>query len=164
MSDTEMSSDSETLRRAWEYHKAADELSHQRTSFALVAQSMLVVSFVTVSVRDQSFKSFVLQMIICGAGLSFSKFMYLRIKSLVDRMDGMKKSYLIPLDPVYRVYMGFAQESRGGAFVLPIILTRLWAVFMLTSFIFFLSSCFPGALEVAIDIARHWLCRLSRDC
>ena len=34
-------------QKVWEYHKEADNLFHQRFNFFLVAESMLIVSFVT---------------------------------------------------------------------------------------------------------------------
>lgn len=44
-----MSSEQETdRRRAWDYHKAADELLAARVSYGLVAHSMFLVSFATI--------------------------------------------------------------------------------------------------------------------
>jgi hypothetical protein len=93
---------SEDLRRAWEYHKVADELLVQRTSWGIAAEAFLLTVFVAVfaSTKGDSLPLRLIEFAICGIGLHVSWFLYQRTNSLHVRLEHMKRRYLEPIDPI----------------------------------------------------------------
>ena len=101
-----MKSKEDDLRRAWEYHKEADNLYHRRFNFFLVAESMLIVSFTTIlTVDDKSLEPFNIAKAIAILGLIFT-FSWFYVNARLDtRIYYLKKNYLERGDSIYREYM-----------------------------------------------------------
>lgn len=103
-----MTQDEESqLRRAWEYHKAADELLAFRMSYGMVAQSMLIVSFVTLLGLQPHLGGYLKasELIVGVFGLWLTTVQHLLARSLVTRLFFLKENYLEKIDPIYRDYM-----------------------------------------------------------
>jgi hypothetical protein len=104
--------DEKKLKRAWEYHNAADTLFAARFNYSIVAQSMLLVSFVTLFVVDHhKAYHFWAEFVIAIFGIYYTGFQHLLSRSLVSKMDYLKREYLTKLDPIYEEYMA-AEPSR----------------------------------------------------
>jgi len=95
-------------KRVWEYHKDAEHLFHQRFSFFLVAESMLIVSFVTLLNTSQELVKFAI--VILGIVFTFG-WLYVNLR-LDIRMERLKV-YLKENDQIYEEYMNSVKDIFG---------------------------------------------------
>ena len=102
------------VRRAWEYHKAADELLAQRMSYGMVAQSMLIVSFVTIASADHSGRPWLtyLEIVISLLGFWYSAVQHSTTRALIRGLDRLKEAYLVPLDSIYADYLNAVRRHN----------------------------------------------------
>ena len=109
------------IKDAWEYYRHADNLNASRVNFFLVAESMLVVSFVTTP-------SFGLRIPISILGIIFS-FAWLYVTArLSKRMKYLLNSYLTK-DPIYKKYMESVSCLSSNiilSWILPISTILFW--------------------------------------
>ena len=89
---------SDALDRAWRYYQHADNLLAGRINFFLVAESMLIVSFMTLDIE------FCLRFSITILGLFYTGGWFVVNIGLLKRMEFLKKK-LETLDPIYKYYM-----------------------------------------------------------
>ena len=98
----------ETLRDldAWEAYKHADNLYHQRFSFFLVAESMLVVSFATTLLVDQpSTHTNSIRIAITILGMVFT-FSWFYVNNRIEwRLNYLNEKYLERCSQTYRDYL-----------------------------------------------------------
>ena len=135
-----MSSEQETdRRRAWDYHKAADELLAARVSYGLVAHSMFLVSFATIFAAGEN-KSWwlvvLVEIVIAALGLLYSVVLSFSMWTLNKRMEFLQSTYLRPLDPMYARYLDAAPSSQRWLFRqrnLPKALGIAWAVLLVSA-------------------------------
>ena len=127
----------ERLKRAWEYHKAADELLAARMNYGLVAHSMFLVSYATLfAAGDHTTHWFrFVEALISGLGLWYSFVLNGSVWTLNNRMAFLKTAYLEPLDPVYASYTRIAPSSarRLRQRHLPIALGLVWLSLLITA-------------------------------
>ena len=113
---------SDALDRAWRYYQHADNLLAGRINFFLVAESMLIVSFMTLDIE------FCLRFYITILGLFYTGGWFVVNIGLLKRMEFLKKR-LETLDPIYESYMevvhwGWAKYTL--TWVLPIATLFFW--------------------------------------
>ena len=93
-------------KRAWEYHKEADVLFAARANYSMVAQSMLLVSFMTIfAVQNHTVYTKIIEIAVAMFGIWYAYNQYLLSRSLSSKMKLLKGDYLEKLDPIYRKYM-----------------------------------------------------------
>ena len=92
-------------KRAWDYHAAADNLYHQRTNYFLVAESMLLFSYVTTFLNTSGFNLNEIRSAIAFVGIIVTFSWYYVSLRLSIRMNKLKYKYLILSDPVYWDYI-----------------------------------------------------------
>ena len=115
-------------QRAWDVHCYAENLFSYRMNYGMVAQSMLMVSFVTLFVYQSQVPvySVVLEFVVGGLGLLYSVFQYLRGRELTTRIRFLQNTYLVPNDPVFAAYMqiykNFPRRIKARA-----CFARIWA-------------------------------------
>ena len=95
----------EDTKRAWNYHAAADNLYHQRINYFLVAESMLLFSYVTTFLNTSGFNLNEIRSAIAFVGIIVTFSWYYVSLRLSIRMKKLKYKYLIPNDPVYWDYI-----------------------------------------------------------
>jgi hypothetical protein len=124
------------LSRAWEYHKQLDILYVYRFSYAMVAQSMFVVSFTTLIASNQStIYISVLEITIAIFGLIFTYLQYMLSDSLAARILYINQTYLIKLDPIY----DDIQKNRSTPIRhiqrrwISVFLALTWAIFLIVA-------------------------------
>jgi hypothetical protein len=127
----------EQLQRAWEYHKAADELLAARMNYGLVAHSMFLVSYATIFASgDHKTHWFrFVEALISGLGLWYSLVLNGSVWALNKRIAFLKTTYLEPLDPVYASYMRVAPSSARHLRQrhLPIALALVWTALLISA-------------------------------
>ena len=93
-------------KRIWEYHKEADHLFHQRFNFFLVAESMLIVSFMTL--LNSSHMLVMIAIILLGLVYTFG---WLYVNTRINYRIEYLKEFLIMHDEIYRNYMDCVDDS-----------------------------------------------------
>ena len=80
--------DNSKATRAWEIYRHMDSMLAQRMAYGMVAQSMLVLSFITLFVYQHQVPrySIALEMIVGVLGFAYSFFQFTRSKSVSIRM------------------------------------------------------------------------------
>jgi len=133
-------------KRAWEYHKAADSIYQGRIHFLLVAESMLLLSFVTFFSKYNNTESIPSAIAFVGILLTLSWY-YINIRQAI-RTTMLKDRYLIKNDPVYWDYIKSVAHSPTADFLLsvfvPASITLLWV------YLFFISLGNPLNLFLKI--------------
>ena len=121
------------LRRAWEYHRSADEVLATRTSLGLVAQTVLLLIYAGLLLASLNYRVIpsLAQLVIAGFALWYSIRQYRAAKEIADRMTYLRERYLIPIDEVYRNHLG--PDSRKPNLHLAVYpgLWCLWGALML---------------------------------
>lgn len=131
--------------RAWDIHCYAEKILSDRMNYGMVAQTMLLLSFITIFVDHKPhFLYLVLEIAICSLGVIYSYFQYSRIFSVSQRIIHLQEKYL-KNDDVFAAYMG-AFSSRKFAVrirthVIPMALIALWLVLYLTSLLNHILAC-----------------------
>lgn len=92
-------------KRAWDYHAAAGNLYHQRTNYFLVAESMLLFSYVTTFLNTSEFNLNEIRSVIAFVGIIITFSWYYVSLRLIIRIDKLKHKYLMLSDPVYWDYI-----------------------------------------------------------
>ncbi len=133
------------LERAWRYYKHADDLSAGRINFFLVAESMLIISFVALSNEPSS-----LRLCIIALGLVYT-FSWLYVNARLSKRMEVLNNHLIELDPLYTEYM----DAVGGisskivlCYLLPIATIVFWLLLLFYSILRF---PFTGAEKTSMQ-------------
>jgi len=140
----------EDINKAWEYYKHIDNLYIGRTNFFLVAESMLLLAFVSVT----SEKSIKLSIALLGL-IYTTCWLYMNIR-LDERMRGLTEDYL-KKDTIYAKYIECVKDKRTGtcilSYILPCSTIILWEFFIykLTNFLIFITSF------LTITVIISWL-------
>lgn len=118
------------LKRAYEYHVNNDNLLAFRLSYGMVAQSMLVVAFITIYVwspaTSHPYLQFAGESVIAAFGLWYSRLMHFQCKELLDKMRYLKTHYMCD-DPIFRDYQkGYASGRKSHQGVIPLALALAW--------------------------------------
>jgi len=148
----------EDINKAWEYYKHVDNLYTGRTNFFLIAESMLLLAFVSIFAVDPlKFKfSNIIKGGIAALGLIYTiSWQYLNLR-LEKRMNYLTKEYL-KKDKVYKEYIESAKGIESKiilSYILPLFTILLWSCFLglvlplsalrekiLTIMVVFLTSC-----------------------
>ncbi|MBN2570124.1 MAG: hypothetical protein JXB42_11900 [Deltaproteobacteria bacterium] len=125
------------LERAWRYYKHADDLVAGRINFFLVAESMLIVSFVTLE------NKIFLQTCIALLGIFFTFAWFYVNGRLSLRMESLDKNYLRKLDPLYVKYIKSTENNKFFNMVssrvvlnciLPLVTIFFWVVLFFYTF------------------------------
>ena len=126
----------EDTESAWKYHKAADDVYHNRINSLLVAESMLLFSYVTLFILDGELDVIQRAIALVAIILTFSWF-YVNIRHAI-RIDMLKNRYLIRNDPVYWDYIKTVRPSTTADFLLSVVLPGslilLWVYLLCFSF------------------------------
>ena len=135
------------LRRAWEYHKCADEILASRMNYGMVAQSMLLVSYMTMFLATGGIAwlpPFV-QGIVASFGLWYSVRQSAMAQELTKRMEFLRKSYLVRLDPIYDKYLNI-DPLPHGSYQLRLFpgLWTLWGAMLLIAGWLFVTTLCPA--------------------
>jgi len=120
----------ETTERAWKYFIAADNRHQRRTNYFLVAESMLLFSFITAIVG----KIFEISFFIAITGIMITSFWYYVNAELSQRIKLLKEKYLEKNDPVYWDYsksMKGVSANKILSHILPNSIIFLWASLLL---------------------------------
>ena len=119
------------IERAWKYHESANHLFAQRVNFFLVAESMLVVSFVSVITCNKNL--YEINLAIASLGFVITFIWFFINARLSIRIKKLKDDYLNH-DVVYQSYMNSVQPNHLGirslAYYLPNSIMMFW-IFML---------------------------------
>ena len=132
----------EEWQRAWKYHKTADELLGVRLNYGMVAQSMLLVSFITSICHEQRFPFTVIECAISGFGIFYSVIQHRMSRAMIDRLDYLKEHYLRRLDPIYVDYLdmpyktGRPRSYKGNQRRTAPVLVVIWAIMFLIAWVF----------------------------
>ncbi len=123
--------------RAWEVHDYAEKILADRMNYGMVAQSMLMLSFVTLlSNSNQSNFTPIAEILICLFGTFYSYFQLSRIRSVSQRIIHLQKKYLMD-DEVFSEYMTAYSPStfskRIRTHYVPVTLYGLWLTFLILS-------------------------------
>jgi len=124
----------EEFEKAYKFHLHADNIYHQRFNFFLVAESMLVISYVTSLTKELDLSKIGLG--ICIIGLIFT-LIWLYVNARLEfRVVYMIRNHLKNKDDLYKEYI----ECVGGAYsrlflvyTLPISMSVLWVLFICNS-------------------------------
>jgi hypothetical protein len=102
------------LDRIHEHKRHYDIIYVYRFNYAMVAQSMLLVSHATLlSVVNKTPQSHIAQVVIAAFGLLFTFFQYVISLRLDRRMRHLNQNYLLKYDPVYRDAFNDAYSSES---------------------------------------------------
>ncbi|MFZ3064742.1 MAG: hypothetical protein WA277_05620 [Nitrospirota bacterium] len=116
----------EEMERTWKYYQQADNLHSGRINFFLVAESMLLVSFIATT-------SIFIKTCIGVLGIVYtSSWLHVNIR-LVNRMAVLKES-LKELDEIYKKYLDAVSGIPDKViltYVLPISTLLLWLIFVI---------------------------------
>jgi hypothetical protein len=142
------------LARAYEYHINNDNLLAFRLSYGMVAQSMLVVAFVTIYVwsppTPHPYLQFAGETIIATFGLWYSRLMHFQCSELLDKMRYLKIHYMCD-DPIYRDYQkGYSSGQRSHQRIIPLALGCAW-----------LGLISLGVISIAMQLGCHGLLGLN---
>lgn len=125
-------------REAWEYYKHADIIHSGRINFFLVAESMLLLSFITTvtnSVEKEGFEF--VSICIAILGILFTKiWLYVNI-GLFKRMRMLHNNYLVQ-DAVYKKYedeLSIKMEDKRSpghvlSYLIPTLLIIFWVILL----------------------------------
>ena len=93
-----------TTQRAWDVHKNINDVMSQRISYGMVAQSMLLLSYVTIFAGDKIGwgSSLVLEMTFSILGIFYSIFQAERTWIAGLRIRRIEEDYLLRSDPVFK--------------------------------------------------------------
>jgi uncharacterized membrane protein len=135
-------SDEFQTKRAWEIYEYSDNLMAQRMNYGMVAQSMLLLSFVTLFVYQHQVQtySFFLELIIGILGLLYSGFQYLRTKSLSERLAILRSQYLKD-DSVFATYTGVrSMDRRIRQYTVPLVFCVGWIFLLVMAIVAFVRT------------------------
>ena len=101
------------LRRAWDIYRFAEETLSQRMNYGMVAQSMLLLGFITLFAYQYQVPEYsvVAEWVIGLLGFIMSVFQYAKITDLTKRIATMQNDYLNQ-DPVYAAYLAAGKDQR----------------------------------------------------
>lgn len=125
--------------RVWEYHKTADILFVDRFNFFLVAESMFIISFATLSASQNSENLFDIKIPILLLGIIFTLSWYWVNVRLLCKIWYLKNKYLEDkkFDPFYLDYMRTKDNAENKtqrhlvqAYLLPLSTMFFW-IFLL---------------------------------
>ena len=125
MSEQELGN-SDVRDRAWRYLQNADNISSGRINFFLVAESMLILSFMTLK-PDRVY----LRLLVIALGLIYTLAWFYLLLRLSKRMDMLYTRYLRQLDPVYKEYIEAAPNRELAKVVVYYLLPLSTAAFWL---------------------------------
>jgi len=121
--------DEKALDRIHEHKRHYDIIYVYRFNYAMVAQSMLLVSYATLlSVVNKTPQSHIAQVVIAAFGLVFTFFQYVISLRLHRRMRHLNENYLLKYDPVYRDAFNDAYSSESW------LVSNVQGVWILASF------------------------------
>jgi hypothetical protein len=128
------STDGETVRRAWEYHRTLDELLAHRMSYGMVAHSMLLVTYATLVVADHRGRSWLtfVEIVVASLGIWYSAVQNSSINAIIHKLRFLTTRYLEPLDPIYAAMRQIAPSTNRKLRqrLVPIALGYVWAALL----------------------------------
>ena len=134
------------IERAWKYDDGADKRIQQRLNYFMVAESMLLLSFVTAYSKD--IKEILIAIAI--AGITITSLWFIPNIRLLIQAHILEK-YLLLKDPIYYWHIRFVRCQPNTTLlihnILPNSLIVLWAY--LLSFSFLKISIFEFAIELS---------------
>lgn len=109
----QMADDSKTMR-AWEIYRHEDGMLAQRMAYGMVAQSMLVLSFITLFVYQHQVPQYsvALELVVGVLGFTYSFFQFTRSRSTSIRIRFLQNEYLFPNDPIFAAYIKAHNPKR----------------------------------------------------
>jgi hypothetical protein len=139
----ETTAQSWTTRRAWELYDYADDLLAQRMNYGMVAQAMLLLSFVTLFVFQKDIPTrycFIAEMVLGIAGIFYSVFQFVRTYSLSKRLDFLRLTYLKD-DPLWVEYSRVSDKSalilnmnyRPRQYTIPYLFIFVWLALLIVA-------------------------------
>ena len=128
-------------RRAWELYDYADGLLAQRMNYGMVAQAMLLLSFVTLFSYQKDIPvryCFAAEVILGVAGVLYSIFQTIRTLTLSKRLDFLRKEYLKD-DPIWVEYSKVSDKSalllnmdyRPRQYLIPYLFIFVWLLLII---------------------------------
>ncbi len=101
------------LRRAWDIYRYAEETLSQRMNYGMVAQSMLLLGFITLFAYQYQVPGYsvIAEWVVGLLGFMLSVFQYKKITDLTRRIETMQNDYLTH-EPVYAAYMSAGKDPR----------------------------------------------------
>jgi len=149
-SPSETTGASWTTKRAWQLYDYADNLLAQRMNYGMVAQAMLLLSFVTLFVYQKDIGAIyglLLEAIISFSGVSYSSFQYYRTHTLSRRLDFLRHQYLKD-DPVWVDYSmvrspdaWLNMDLRINQYQVPKGLIFVWLALLFVALVRFYFDC-----------------------
>ena len=101
------------LRPVWDIYRFAEETLSQRMNYGMVAQSMLLLGFITLFAYQYQVPEYsvVAEWVIGLLGFIMSVFQYAKITDLTKRIATMQNDYLNQ-DQVYAAYLAAGKDQR----------------------------------------------------
>jgi hypothetical protein len=136
-----------TLERAWEYHKAADELLHSRSEALMIAQAFLIVGYFQVLTSEafsrRTDMSFVIVLVAVAVLAVIVTLILMRVNGDLSRGIRLLKEKYLDQDDVYSDYLAAVRGQNGDPGKGPSIrlpwqtYRRLWSFWLPLVFLVF---------------------------
>ncbi len=141
------------IEKAWKYANAADKRIQQRLNYFMLAESMLLLSYVTaVSNSDKSIGEIPTAIAFAGIIITFIWFIP-NIRLLIQ--SGTMEKYLLKKDPIYYDHIKSVRRHPNTTFfvhnILPSSIIVLWA------YLFHNSLHIISIYEFSIKLLPFWL-------
>ena len=106
--------DDARMRDAWDVYLYARDLLAKRMSYGMIAQSMLLIAFATLTTGRANGHEYILffQCVVGLLGIIYTIYQYFRVRVINDKIRYVEEKYLASPDLIFQDYLRFGSRQR----------------------------------------------------